>query len=372
MTGIVESKLGSLVDRFYEAALAPALWRTVLAEASDALGAAGVELFPGPESSFALTCSESLDEAFATGFAEGWFKHNPRIERGLPLLKNSTIFTDSMVFSREDLERLPFNADFAHRFGLGSFAAFPLTPLTPSTLFFSVERGAHQPFSRREVELLEGLAPHFRRAGEVASRLADAHGRGILDGLDLMSCGGILLNRWGKAVRSNSRAERYFGRGLTLRKGKLAAGHAESDIAFQRLIGSVVSPDLPHESRAGGAVPIHRPGARPLLVHAAPIVGIARDVFHHGRAVLMIVDPDEHSEPAEPVVRQAFGLTPAEARVAVLVARGLDVSEIALSQGVSEGTIRTQLKAIFAKTETRRQAQLVGVINGATSLRLAA
>jgi hypothetical protein len=129
MGRVDEAKLGTVIDRFYEAALEPSLWLTVLAEASVALGAAGVELFPGPDSSFALACSESLDEAFDTGFSEGWFENNPRIERGLAVLRRSTVFTDSMIFSQEEAERLPFNAEFAHRFGLGGFAAFP--PLGP-------------------------------------------------------------------------------------------------------------------------------------------------------------------------------------------------------------------------------------------------
>jgi DNA-binding CsgD family transcriptional regulator len=194
----------------------------------------------------------------------------------------------------------------------------------------------------------------------------------MLDALDVMSCGGIVLDSSGAVIRMNARAHQYIGRGLCLRRGRLAARDRQSDGALQRLIGSVATKGRPHEHRAGGAIPVQRDGSRPLLIHAGPIVGPAQDAFQQGRAILMIVDPDEHLDPAEPVLQQVFGLTPAEARVAISVAHGLDVAEIALTKAVSEGPVRTQLKTIFAKTETRRQAQLVGLITRATPLCLAA
>jgi DNA-binding CsgD family transcriptional regulator len=76
----------------------------------------------------------------------------------------------------------------------------------------------------------------------------------------------------------------------------------------------------------------------------------------------MIVDPDEHREPVEPILRQAFGLTPAEARLAVGLAAGRDLTEIAHAFGVEVGTARTQLKSIFAKTGSHRQGELVALL----------
>ncbi|WP_462119605.1 helix-turn-helix transcriptional regulator [Methylorubrum extorquens] len=64
-----------------------------------------------------------------------------------------------------------------------------------------------------------------------------------------------------------------------------------------------------------------------------------------------------------------FDLTPAEARVARDIARGLGVPEAAVQAGVTEGTIRSQLKAVFAKTGTSRQAELAALLNGISPLR---
>jgi DNA-binding CsgD family transcriptional regulator len=57
-------------------------------------------------------------------------------------------------------------------------------------------------------------------------------------------------------------------------------------------------------------------------------------------------------------LREAFGFTPAETRLAVGLAKDYDLRMIAELHGVSGGTLRVQLKSIFAKTSTRRQGQL--------------
>ncbi len=49
MRGLQEAKLGIMIDRFYEAAVQPELWRPVLHEFSEAIGAEGALLIPAPK-----------------------------------------------------------------------------------------------------------------------------------------------------------------------------------------------------------------------------------------------------------------------------------------------------------------------------------
>ena len=59
------------------------------------------------------------------------------------------------------------------------------------------------------------------------------------------------------------------------------------------------------------------------------------------------------------MLRQVFGLSAAEARLAAAIARGRTLDEISHVEGTSRETLRSQLKAIFSKTDTSRQAELV-------------
>jgi len=73
------------------------------------------------------------------------------------------------------------------------------------------------------------------------------------------------------------------------------------------------------------------------------------------------------SAPAEEsrlsALRVAFGLTAAEARVAVKVARGQPLRRIATDLGVSYHTVRAHLRQCFAKTGARRQSALAALVH---------
>ncbi|MBI5278477.1 MAG: helix-turn-helix transcriptional regulator [Burkholderiales bacterium] len=62
------------------------------------------------------------------------------------------------------------------------------------------------------------------------------------------------------------------------------------------------------------------------------------------------------------LLAECFGLTPAEARIAVALAAGFDVKEIAQRHRTSVHTVRSQLRAVLVKTGTNRQADLIRLL----------
>jgi len=81
------------------------------------------------------------------------------------------------------------------------------------------------------------------------------------------------------------------------------------------------------------------------------------------KLLLMFTDPKVCPRSRECALVEAFGLTPAETRVAMLVAAGMSAKEIAQRTGATHHTVRFQLKAIFRKTGTSRQSQLARLIS---------
>jgi DNA-binding CsgD family transcriptional regulator len=99
------------------------------------------------------------------------------------------------------------------------------------------------------------------------------------------------------------------------------------------------------------------PGPRRIAVQKiSPLVG------QDGPVLLIFADLSARPRPAVDTLRRAFGLTRREARVASEVAAGLQLREIAALHGVGMGTVRSQLKAIFVKTGTNRQPDLVALL----------
>jgi DNA-binding CsgD family transcriptional regulator len=88
--------------------------------------------------------------------------------------------------------------------------------------------------------------------------------------------------------------------------------------------------------------------------------------FHslsEGTVAVRIHDLTLRPEPAAGRLREVFGFTAAEARVAVALLAGDGIQAIAIRFGVEPETVRTQLKRMRGKTATRSQTQLVGLLS---------
>jgi DNA-binding CsgD family transcriptional regulator len=89
-----------------------------------------------------------------------------------------------------------------------------------------------------------------------------------------------------------------------------------------------------------------------------------RNALQNGEAAIAVLANDPELAPAIDVqmLRDWYDLTLAEARVAMLLASGLSVDEIAERLGIGANTARTHLKSIFGKTDTRRQGELIRLL----------
>jgi DNA-binding CsgD family transcriptional regulator len=87
---------------------------------------------------------------------------------------------------------------------------------------------------------------------------------------------------------------------------------------------------------------------------------------------LLIDDPDAECEQRssdEALLRDVYSLTTSEARLAVRLASGASLTGAAEMLGVTRNTVRSQLRAIFQKTATSRQSELVVLLGRLRSLR---
>lgn len=94
--------------------------------------------------------------------------------------------------------------------------------------------------------------------------------------------------------------------------------------------------------------------------------------FKSAAAVLFIIDPSNRSSIPLNQIMDAFGLTRAEARVALAASSGNNVVETARLLNLSPNTIKTHLRRVFAKTSTAGQTELSGLMASVGSVRLRA
>ena len=194
---------------------------------------------------------------------------------------------------------------------------------------------------------------------ERCQRIAGERTPAMFDAFEVLGCACAALDAAGRVVRISDAARAYLGSALELAQGRLVAADRGGNDALQALLARSLGELSPKPGpQCSGCVTLTRPEGRPLIL----VVYAFREADGDGGAVVVVVDPDEPREPAEGLVRQIFGLTAAEARLAIALLRGLDVKEIAAANGVAEVTIRSQLKSVLAKTDTHRQCELVALI----------
>jgi DNA-binding CsgD family transcriptional regulator len=81
-----------------------------------------------------------------------------------------------------------------------------------------------------------------------------------------------------------------------------------------------------------------------------------------GTSIIALLDRENRSTANPQTLQRMFGLTRAETHLALRLAHGDAPLEIARSWRLSRTTIRSQLASLFAKTDTKRQAELVALL----------
>jgi DNA-binding CsgD family transcriptional regulator len=181
--------------------------------------------------------------------------------------------------------------------------------------------------------------------------------------LDRLPFGIILVDVRGRVVLANQLAKRLLsaGDGLHLHRGVggLVANQIADSVVLHETIAAVIARPT---QEASVMLAIRRNSKRkPFNVLVTPLV--CREGADDGvLAGLFIDDPARQPEISPVLLRQYYQLTPAEARLACLLAAGKRLDQAATQLGVKTQTVRAQLKRIFDKLGVSRQAELVHVL----------
>jgi PAS domain-containing protein len=224
-----------------------------------------------------------------------------------------------------------------------------------------------KPFGSEEHRLLQAVLPHLQRAVELRARLgqeskASWATRAALDALPV----GVAIVDAGLRIHFMNEASRKDlarpDSGLrALRSGPYAAGgvylaaQAKAEAAaLRRLVASATS------GNAGGSMRIMNRdmSSCALLVSPAP-QGLAADEATaksdgpaEKLAMIVVRDLGRVASPLPETLCEVFGLSRAEADVAVALSGGASAEDVAQQRNVSLTTVRSQIRSILGKSGT--------------------
>jgi DNA-binding CsgD family transcriptional regulator len=366
----------ALIDRIYDAAAGFGGWDGVLSDLARALGGTAAVLgVVGPHCPGRVV-QVGVDPACMARYLERHAGRNELAARSASFPVGSVV-TDEDLMPKAEFLRTAFHDECLRPQGLHSLinlraARGERGAVANVCVLRSAREGG---FGVEEVELFSRLAPHLRRAVAVHTRLAEAEGerRALVEALERLPRAAFLVDgaavvRHANAAGAALLAARDGGlRADPGEGGALRAARAEETALLRRAVAAAVPGRGAASPPVGGHVCLSRPPPRPPLVATATPLSAAgmaaAGLPPAAMALLLVADPEARTTAPPPaLLREAFGLTKAEAEIAARAAGGEGVPALAGSLDISPGTARLHLHRVFEKTGVRRQAELAAVL----------
>jgi DNA-binding CsgD family transcriptional regulator len=350
------------VAQIHEAAAAPQQWPQALAAIMSLVDGERASLLEiEATGSLSNVTQIGHDPASAREYAKNYYAIDPTCELVFRVPSMHAIATYDF-FSEGYRSRHPY-FDFARRIDIGDVAGLHCPSAHNRRSALGVQRAFRaKRYGADERKTLELLARHISIARRVEGQLGEAWAAAaqMEAAFAAISCAALVLDGSGAVQHANAAAESLLrrGEGVGVRHGRLRFTDPPTQARFLIAVRAAVA-----EFGRSSAHPLVLANGETAELLIAPLrpnnPRAGQWQLPLALAVISVGGVDTAAIAWR--MRQVYGLTPAEARVASLLAVGKNLQEIATVTGVTEPTLRTHLRSIFGKTGTRRQAELVAV-----------
>jgi DNA-binding CsgD family transcriptional regulator len=355
-----------LIDLMYDAVAEPARWQKVLDRFVEATNCISGALTLGDPrfDDYAFVCLYGVTDAEGQllqrcSDSDGFALRIGDMPEGHVALSHEIWPEDEMLQSVAYRE---FYGPGNRYYGFGGIILRTATSMSLITAIREKEKG---PCGEPELSLLRVLLPHLRRAALLHGELTSLRSQraAMLGQMDQLSHAFLLIDGEKRVSYANAPARRIAEGpdGVRIERGFLRAESAGDEDMLKKSVERL--------AKDRGA-PLHRlsiarsSGKSPyrLLLMPLPSSGTAPFGIALPEVAVLTFDTEFPHAPDPAGLQEWFGLTPAEARVADLLARGMSVDEIAGELGVSVETVRTHVRRTLSKTSTKRQGELISLI----------
>lgn len=363
MRGVDPEQLEKACRRLGEAAVDPAMWPEIMEEICQGAGAAGAALLQSDVRTPDIPRTASIDELTNKYFKEGWHERDVRGSRGMPLaLAGDPVFTDQDVVTPDELQRTPFYNELIIPCGFYWFAALAFRAGSASWALAMQRTPQQGAFSERDKRVLRLISPKLTEVATLSTAVGRIALASATNALNAVFQAAVAIDRFGFVLDANAAAEAIFDPHICVTNRRLVVDDPAAKRSLNELINRLrVTSET--ETLACDPIVIRRKGKVPVIAPTLPVHGAARTPFLGARVLLTLTVVQTRPGPQPALLARIFGLTPAEARLAAVIAGGLSPEQAAEGLGISTVTARNQLRAIFAKTDTHRQGELVALLS---------
>jgi DNA-binding CsgD family transcriptional regulator len=205
------------------------------------------------------------------------------------------------------------------------------------------------------------LANFTRRLIEIAA-VSGVRGTGLspTTALNAMGLPAIALDQRGFVTDVNAAADIVFDHNIKIKDRRLFVRDPDSRTLLKEAIDRLETPTL--NSLMSEPIIVPRMDKLPVIVRIWPFEGPVHPPGQEVRALLTLNALGPRPGAPAAILAKTFRLTPSEAKLACIIARGAPPVIAARELMISRETARNQLKSVFAKTDTHRQSELVALL----------
>lgn len=366
----------TLIGKIYEAALAPHLWPAFLAAFATQFNSPSsmlwaidfkrhsVEIDAGSND---LAAFHGLDPAAMASFASYYAQRNVWIENPV-LHQEGRVVVSSALFPDGQLKKTEYYNDWLRPQDLFYSSAAVVEKRNDRSFNVTLARSEHAgPYTPQELAGIAQLMPHLQAAIALHRRLhrLEALSQASIGALETIPFGIVLLDERGLILHANTAALALASDTRLLHPMAGSALHAKNsadDAILQRHLHGAIQTGKRKSGGAGGAVRLRGVDGLELQVLVVPLPAWSSPFGERSTAAVFLSDPRKLIGSLVGMLRELYGMTPAEARLTEAMVNGLTPQEFADRQQISLHTVRSQFKAAAARVGTTRQADLVRIV----------
>jgi DNA-binding CsgD family transcriptional regulator/PAS domain-containing protein len=288
--------------------------------------------------------------------------------QGAHLITTGNVVTGQMLCPDRVLEHSEFYSDFLRPLdAFHEFCGVIRKERSVASLISSLRSKRAGPFGEEELRLLRALMPHLQRALQLHQRIVGLRREAdsAAEALDRLGMGFLVVDNAGRILALNRLATTILGQddGLAISRGTLHAARPKEANRLRGLILKAAAAGSGHGFEPGGMMTVPRPSERRAFeVLVTPLrPGVLPPIQRQRTAAIFLIDPENQPEPNDQALIRLFGLTAAEGRLAKSLIQGKSLKQAAEEFCLSRNTVRSQLQAVFEKTGTARQGELVSL-----------
>ena len=306
------------------------------------------------------------DDELERRYVVDYFAIDERFPRFFTMADGQLTHVSDMFTDRERAASPTYNEYLVPTGAANSLNARMAGPGGLHIVMSLVSGGGAADWTTERLGMLRRVMPHIRHFVRVRQALTDAGAgavRSAAEALGARRIGIVLLDRWGRIMDANDRAQAMFrADDLANNGGYLVAPHATDAGRLARLLAAALG-RAPVDAE-GATMPVRRPGRPSLVLHVAPLAaGRDTDFAVIGcAAMVLVVDPLDKPRVDPNRLARALDLTPSEARVAAALASGGTVQSIAAASHRSEAVVRWHLKQMTGRLGVFGQTDLVRLV----------